>query len=181
MFGKFAWSQLQDHLLGTDEHEALGQYHSPSVMSETCCPQMSVSGREREPWPQPRSGHSNSAAPGFRTGLEVSKIRPQFVQRSRGRHRPRCRAGKAASHAGQTALYLTPIHGKAMHSPIADRDYPRGSAACQARCRAVQANGPVGNADALRLRQNCGGPRTVHTSRCPAGDGATAGLRFSRV
>jgi TnpA family transposase len=89
--------------------------------------------------------------------------------------------GKAASHAGQTTLYLTPMHGKASILKIVDRQYPRGLAACQAHCGAVQDDRPMDRADALRERQDCANTRAVQTPRRPAGNGVTAGFRVNRL
>jgi hypothetical protein len=71
--------------------------------------------------------------------------------------------GKAASHAGQTTLYLTPTHGKASipQSLIGDI---RAALQHARVCGAVQDDRPMME------------PRTIQPPRCPA-HGATAGFR----
>jgi len=51
--------------------------------------------------------------------------------------------GKAASHANQTTLYLTPLYGRA-NAAQADCQHRRGLAARQGECGAVPGSGPLG-------------------------------------
>ena len=72
--------------------------------------------------------------------------------------------GKAASHAGQTTQYLTPMRGKASMLKLVDRQYLRGLTACQAHCGAVQDDRPMDRVDALREREDRAHTRAVQTS-----------------
>ena len=65
------------------------------------------------------------------------------------------------------------------HPQIADSQYPRGLAACQAHCGAVQDDRPLDRADALRERQDRSDTRAVQTAGCSAGNGVTAGFRLT--
>ena len=87
--------------------------------------------------------------------------------------------GKAANHAGQTTLYLTPMHGKAsiLKSLIANIR----AALQHVRLTAEQfkTKDPMGRADALRERQDRAHTRAVQSTGRPAGTRVTAGFRVS--
>ena len=76
--------------------------------------------------------------------------------------------GKTASHARQTRLYLTPMHGKVSVLTSLIANIRAALEHVRLTAEQFKTTGPWACADALRARENRADPRSVQTPRCPA-------------
>ena len=139
--------------------------------------------RLHDPGHQPLPDHD----PGLRAGLQRVELVLQGCQPNgayRGHHKQTATAGrrrpaKPRRRADYAVSPATARQGGL--DQIANRQHPFGFAARQGCCGAVQDNGPMGGAAALRQRQDRTDYRAVQAPKRAVGDWATAQFRFNRT